>query len=295
MHKIAQGLHKVVAALRNARERKNDEPLKGLPEAIERIKAKTPISGALKTSEWARVPLALRERAMFSARVESARLLSAMQDKLERRITLTREAVAHGEAYVDRSSFIADMRKIAEAEGLGDKTGTITDIRNAARLGLIFDFQTQQAAEYARYAMGQDADMLDAFPAQELVRIEERELPRDWLRRWAEAGGKLFGGRMIALKTDPIWQRISRFGTPYPPFDFGSGMGVEDVSREEAEALGVIQAGQKVAPSLPDFNAQLEASATGIPPEIMGKLMRAFGNQIEAVAGKLRWRAQNAG
>jgi hypothetical protein len=31
--------------------------------------------------------------------------------------------------------------------------------------------------------------------------------------------------RMIARKDSPIWEALSRFGTPYPPFDFNSGCG----------------------------------------------------------------------
>lgn len=64
-------------------------------------------------------------------------------------------------------------------------------------------------------------------------------VPRPWRERWKEAGGKLYDGRMIALRNDPIWRKISRFGSPVPPFDFNSGMGLEEVNRFEAEALGV--------------------------------------------------------
>ena len=45
---------------------------------------------------------------------------------------------------------------------------------------------------------------------------------------------------MVALINHPGWSRLSRFGTPWPPFDYSSGMGVESVSRKEAVALGVI-------------------------------------------------------
>ena len=266
--------------------------LQPLNVAISKISAKTPIGAALKSAEWENVPLALRERAQFSARVESARVLTTIQDKLQKRIGMIKEQVAHGEAGVDRSSFIGDLRKIAQEEGLGDGSGRITDISSAPRLGLIFDFQTQQAAEYARYVTGQDRDLLDAYPAQELLRVEERSAKRDWRRRWIAAGGHIYGGRMIALKTDPVWIGVSRFGTPYPPFDFGSGMGVEDVSREDAEALGVIPAGARVEPNLKNFNAGMEASARGLPDELLGKLMSAFGDQVALVAGKLKWSGQ---
>jgi len=263
-----------------------------LAEAVKKINAKTPIGSALRSADWADVPLALRERAQFSSRVESARVLSAIQDKLQKRLGLIKEQVARGEAGVDRSSFIGDLRKIAQEEGLGDGSGRITDISSQARLGLIFDFQTKQAAEYARYVAGQDTDLLDAFPAQELLRVEEREMKRDWSQRWSAAGGGFYGGRMIALKTDPVWSAISRFGTPYPPFDFGSGMGVEDVSREEAEALGVIPPGTRVPPNIVDFNAGLEASVTGLDQSLVSKLMDAFGDQLKLVSGKLKWTTQ---
>ena len=45
---------------------------------------------------------------------------------------------------------------------------------------------------------------------------------------------------MVALLGDPVWTRISRFGLPYPPFDYGSGMAVRPVSRRECVRLGLI-------------------------------------------------------
>ena len=69
--------------------------------------------------------------------------------------------------------------------------------------------------------------------------VEAEELCSPWRERWKESGGKLYDGRMIALRNDPIWRKISRFGSPVPPFDFNSGMGLEEVNRFEAEALGV--------------------------------------------------------
>src|SRR5690606_30698537 len=99
-----------------------------------------------------------------------------------------------------------------------------------------------------KWIADQDPDLLDEMPAQELVRFESREVPREWQERWTRAGGRLFGGRMIALKNDGIWERISRFGHPYPPFDFNSGMGVEDVTREEAMELGLIDLNTRVQP-----------------------------------------------
>ena len=49
-----------------------------------------------------------------------------------------------------------------------------------------------------------------------------------------------------ALAASDIWIRLSRFGTPYPPFDYLSGMNIAPVGAEEAlldvQLADVIQA-----------------------------------------------------
>ncbi len=106
---------------------------------------------------------------------------------------------------------------------------------------------------------------------------------------WAANGGRFYDGRMIALKNDPIWAKISRFGTPWPPFDFGSGMGVDDVSREEAEAMGLLRAGKKVRSVEKGFNDEVEASVESLPAAAQDDLKAAFGDQVEIRDGKARW------
>lgn len=44
-------------------------------EAIDKIGTKSPIGSAMVSAEWADVPVALRERAMFSSQVENVRFL----------------------------------------------------------------------------------------------------------------------------------------------------------------------------------------------------------------------------
>lgn len=270
-----------------------------LAEAVKRINAKTPIGSVLTSAQWEGMPHALRTRAQLSARVESARVMSTIQDKLAKRIGLLREEVAHGEAIVSRDSFIRDVRAIARAEGIetqdGNYTGTIRDIRSVARLGLIFDTQMQMAYEHAGWKMGQDPDVLNEFPAQRFLRVMTVEKPREgWPERWQAAGDSVnwegaLPAPMIALKTSGIWEALSRFGDPWPPFDYGSGMGLEDVDREEAEALGLVQPGEVVEPIEADFNANLEASVQGLSPSMLDELQRVFGDQIEVVDGAARW------
>lgn len=257
-----------------------------LDEAVKKFDAKSIVASKLRTAEWAKVPLELRDRALFSAGVEHVRFLSTAQQKLKDAISLQREKVARGEAIVDRSSFIGDMRKIALGEGLSDRTGGLTDVASQTRLGLIYDMQLRMAQGFAQRKMDMDPDVLDAFPAQELVREEDRKMPRDWTARWQASGGELVDGRMVALKTDPVWTKISRFGTPYPPFDFGSGMGLNDISRDEAEQLGLISPGETVPPEDVSFNDQLEASVDGLDTKF---LTESFGDQVQIKDGKARW------
>jgi hypothetical protein len=219
-----------------------------LPEAVKKFGERSVVGSKLRTAEWEKVPVHLRERALFSAGIEHARFLGTVQQKMKDAIALEREKVARGEAIVDRSSFIGDLRRLAIGEGLGTGKGGLTDPASRTRLGLIFDMQLRMAQGFAQRKMDLDSDVLDAFPAQELVREEDRKMPRDWESRWTAAGGELTDGRMVALKTDPVWTKISRFGTPWPPFDFGSGMGLNDISRDEAEQLGLIEPGAPVEP-----------------------------------------------
>jgi hypothetical protein len=262
-----------------------------LAEAVKKLGAKSVVPSTLRTRDWAGVPAEIRDRAFFSAGVEDARVLATMQERLEQAAGLVKEQTARGEAFVDRSSFIRELRKMAQDAGLGDGTKGLTDVAGRVRLGLIFDTNLQAAQGHARWKMDMDPDVLDAFPAQELIREEERKSPRDWSRRWVEAGGRVFGGRMIALKTDPVWAAISRFGAPWPPFDFNSGMGLQDIGRDEAEALGLIEPGQNVdQPGQTYFNEGLAAPTGDLPPSFLRTLRETFGNQIEISGDSIRWK-----
>jgi hypothetical protein len=108
---------------------------------------------------------------------------------------------------------------------------------------------------------------------------------------------------MVALKTSPIWQGLSIFGTPWPPFDYGSGWGVVDVDRQESDELGLTK------PALPvpqfaggsgrsidketgremGFNDVLEASVSDWRPDQVATLKSAFGDQVQESGGKVQW------
>lgn len=98
----------------------------------------------------------------------------------------------------------------------------------------------QKAREYARYVRGHDAGALDMCPAQDFARVKSHRVPRaDRPVCWRVSSGEIRGGRMAALKSDPVWEKLSRFGRRYTPIDYGSGMGMEDIDRDEAGELGL--------------------------------------------------------
>jgi hypothetical protein len=114
---------------------------------------------------------------------------------------------------------------------------------------------------------GEHADMLPSYPAWELVRVMPVMVPRDWPSRWTIAGGKFaIGGRMIALKGDPIWGELGSYdnfpdalGVDYPPFAFNSGMGWKAVSTEECQRLGI------TGPGVLCLCALMRVTMAGVP------------------------------
>jgi hypothetical protein len=270
------------------------------PIAVAAIQAKTPIGSPLDSAGWEKVPLALRESSFFSAKIESFRLLQRMSDRLEGAMKLLRrpgEGVDGGEgAFQSREKFVAEMQKIAREEGLDPrnfdevgKLGGLQDPTSVRRLNLIHDIQTENAQEFAKWKMDQDPDVLNAFPAQEFIRVSPRLHPRlDWEERWIEAGGR--AGRMVALKTSTVWIKLSRFGRPWPPFDYGSGMGLRDISRREAIALGLMKKDERIQPIDKPFTEKMEASVKDLGAKMQSALKRSFGDQVEIVNGVAKWK-----
>jgi len=279
-----------------------------LDEAVKSISARTPIGSLLRSAEWARVPLALRQRAQFSAGVTSARVLQTIQDRLAAQINQQRESLANGkQATFDRGSFIDAVRTVARDEGLTPEKGqgTITDITSVPRLGLIYDLQNAMAGGYARHQLDTSEGALVLFPAYRLGPSTARE-PRPliwWQRRWAEAGAATgwngaLPGEFVALKTSPIWSALSTFGTPWPPFDWGSTRELEEVGRDEAIALGLIQDAWRPpagATGGENFNQDLQASVRGLDPELKQFLKAEFKDQIKFEGDRVWWKGDRKG
>jgi hypothetical protein len=200
-----------------------------------------------------------------------------------------------------------DLRKVIASTGYdpGDARGTIKDLYTKARLDTIIKTNVAQARGFVQRACGMTPGAFGAFPAQELYRLMERKQKRDWAARWNKAYKKVNGegalqSPCIALKTSPIWTALSAFGNPYPPFDWGSGMDVRDVSADRAIELGLIsrdelkgqvrQMEERRDSGAADFNKGFEVDDPH--GNLYGELKKRFGDQIRRVDGKIVWREE---
>lgn len=152
------------------------------------------------------------------------------------------DSVVSGELhdYQAQEAFI----KYSESLGYHRSDGgmaLINDLARFPRVKLIFDSNVALRHGLGRFLQSQDRDVFDCWPAQELIVVgDENSEVSFWRARWQAVGGRVTQGRMIASKLDGIWQRLSIYNLPFPPFDFSAyGEDVEDVSADEAEALGI--------------------------------------------------------
>lgn len=266
------------------------KPLKFL-DAVRRLGKKKPIARKLSSKQWAAMPTAIRERAYFTSNVESMKFLNKSKKMLEDYLSGARETVTTPDGRkvtalkkASRADFIYKMQKLAKETGLGnilppgtdmsrDLITRMKDVASESRLKLIFDTQTQQAQAYGYYKQGQDPAILDAYPAQRFIRAEQRKVPRPLHER---------NRNEVRRKDDmEFWlrmnnQSIGGFGVPFGPWGFNSGMDVEDVRRDEAIRLGLIEKNEQVLPPDDTFNKGLKAAAD-VEAEFLEKFMDKLG------------------
>jgi len=254
--------------------------------AAERLLSKALVGSGLDSRQWSGIQAGLRDRAFFMAKVEEQRILHA-----------ARRGVADIlESGKSASEVRRDLRELLKRLHYdpGEKRGTIQDLTTRRRLDVMIETNAGQARGWAQHMRATTEGALEAFPAYELVRVKQRRAPRDWKVRWRAAGGRLYAGdRMIALKTDPIWAAISRFGNPFPPFDYNSGMGLDDVGRRECVRLGVIDA--DTPPQKPPevhFNGSLHAEVQFKNDAEWQRWKESFGDQVAYKDGKVVWKGE---
>lgn len=143
--------------------------------------------------------------------------------------------------YTPESGFPGDAGKVPPAI-----RGSLQDLRSFRRMNLVVRTQMDLMTGAGQQMRGMQPERLTEFPAYELVRMEDRETPRNWRARWAIAGGTLHGGRIIAFKGDPAWGELGSYdnfqdalGVDHPPFAFQSGMGWKEISAAKCDEIGI--------------------------------------------------------
>lgn len=267
--------------------------------ASEKILQKALVGSNLDSRGWNSIQAGLRARAFFSSQVMEPHLLDAMQK-------LSAEYARGG---TDLSKLRMEWTKYLDHTGYKpdpDVAGTIKDLSSQARIDVIIKTNVAQARSFIQYAEGMTPGAYAAFPAQEFLRVEYRKRQRtDWPKRWRKAGGEIYGGRMIALKNSSVWGNLGKagpFGTPYPPFDWGSGMGVLDVDRREAIELGLVSKEQieehveklrqrQSEGTLPSMNGHLVAKIPYKPNSTEWRDLKGnFGDFVKFEGNEIVWR-----
>jgi len=257
------------------------------------IRSLLPVSTPLSAAEIAEhIPQALRDASVFSARTVYAEHISATQADIA-------QALDGKTAAADvRGLMKLRLRRLGYAPDPAD-AGGLKDLSSDERTSLIVNMQMQRASGYAKWRSDQDPAILDAFPGQEMFRAGSPKVPRDWPARWDTARAELGASTsatpsssgFYALKNDPIWSQISRFGSPYPPFDYGSSMRVRNVGRRQCRALGLLAdaalADDLLRPARDPMDGNVaSSSAAGMDPELVRAWVTSFGDRARLYTGR---------
>ena len=249
-----------------------DSPVDFL-DALKMREVRSFIPTDLGHEELKSVRLAMDERALMLARVSNAEFGNRVLD-LSIQVAQGRES-----NNVARRK-LKDLLAQQGYQAAPGEEGTIKDLKSNQRLNLILRMQSSMCFGYAQWRQAQTASVLKMFPAQELYRAYERKEPRDWLTRWANAGGEFYdGGRMLAARNAHIWTAISAFGLPYPPFDFNSGMDVRLIAKDEAVELGVVAPQQVIPPQKRDFERDVQMGVETMTQEMEDVLVESLGKE----------------
>lgn len=241
-------------------------------------------------------------RALFAADADAPQLtqgtVDAMKDSLKRR--LGKAAEGKLDAFADKARAVVESSLKTEQETREGQEQTVTVGTGTAEArtelsafldeavgedGSLtdMDFFQRIAREVAlgagkHVAANSDPVRVDEFPALELLRVYDREVPRgeklvkgayvpdpenSHEERWeaaCEAAGDddaleayKSSGRMVALKDSGVWQALGdgaggyddALGNPFAPFWFNTGYDTEEVARADAEELGLLEEGEE--------------------------------------------------
>lgn len=274
--------------------------------AVEYLAGRKLLPTGLNSEDLRQLDRDLRARSFFSARTTNATYLQEIKSAVQR---LLGGEINQATARAELKTILAGLGYTPEGGFPGDEpvppasAGELRDLSSTKRLDLVLETNLRQVANFGFQKQGQTDGARFSYPAWELVRIHQREKPRDeftdltWASRFYQAGGKLRDGRMVAAKDDPVWDNLGGselfpdgLDASFPPFAFHSGMGWRAVRRDEAIALGVI--GENEMPEVRDaaLNDELKVTAEQFDPALLAQLRQELGAKIEA--GELRFKSE---
>lgn len=258
-----------------------------MPSPADILRSKQLLPTDLRTREWdaatANAPATaawVKERAFFMAGVAQAQRLQEFRNAAAQ--------VADGTMSPQEAR--RHVRRTLQEAGYTPETGlqgTIKDLSSTGRLKVSIETNVALARGWAQHATSMANT---ARPGQELYRAGASRQPRDWETRWKEAAAGLpdavqDAAPMVALKTSPVWERLSRFGNPYPPFDFNSRMRVRSVSLDRCRQLGLLPRDDDDAAAdqaarqrtmLPSLNENVCAPMKDLSPELRAQAENLF-------------------
>lgn len=250
-----------------------------MASASDYVSRKQNVPSELRSKEWEHVQAQVRERALFMASVANAKELHKWRSVMEQ---VTSGAMSPGQAREEMRRYLEKIGYSPDP-GLG---GTIKDRSTVQRMKVSIDTNVAMARGWAARMEALD-DVLS--PGQELYRQRESRVKRNWAEKWQQAAEKVGwqgvarNGQMIALVTSPIWVELSRFDTPYPPFDYNSGMRVRPVDFEVCEELGLV--------SLDDMDAleaEMQAQKESLNADVKASIEGLGEDLIDAVQNQLK-------
>lgn len=278
-------------------------------DAIKALARRKVMPGPFNSQAWQSVAPAIRQRAFFSATINSARVLHRFRSMLLDWQSGAVESVTTPSGAVEiafKQSGLAAFRERASellvSEGLASpedfRNDSIKNIAGNTRLKLIFNTNTAQAQDFAIYQQrASDPARLNRFPALEFVRTPGAVVPRP-LHVANEGAIRRFDDIDFWLAMNA--PEIGGFAVPWGPWGFNSFMTTFPVPRKRAEKLGLVKSGERItAPDLTRFGVSLPArlnhgvtaSLDDITPEIhqqaINTITARLGPQAIAPDGKL--------
>lgn len=261
-------------------------------QPLDLLAAKTLVPSDMRSAEWSRVAQWTRERSFYMSGVTRHEILQEMRDIVKL------EAAGEAGEYELRKRWEETLERIGYKPEPGQE-GTIKDLRSLRRFNIALRTNRALMNGWARKERGMRPGPMKAQPCWELVRQESAVQPRDWPARFVEAGGTIYGGRMIAPKTSPVWEElgsIERFddalGVDYPPFAWGSGMGWDIVGAREAMDLGVMTAEQirdqaeSAVPVVSSPNESLQSKPAIVDQDLRESLAKEMAGLVEWIKGQ---------